>query len=70
MARPTIKASEVGAAAHTSDPSVKMATADKKTVLTEYKLYSFPNCNWNALNAFSKWTDSISVLAFHQSVNV
>lgn len=43
MARPIIKASEVGAAAHTSDPSVKMATADRNTHLTEYKLYNLPN---------------------------
>jgi hypothetical protein len=69
MARPTIKASEVGAAAQTSDPSVKITTADKKIFLTEYRVYSFPNCSWKALMLLAKLTDPISVLAYHHNVN-
>ena len=43
IARPTIRAGEVGAVPHIKEPISKMATAVKKTYLTEKILYNLPN---------------------------
>ena len=49
MARPAMKAPELGAVAHTKLPSSKMATATRYTTLVEKMVNSLPNSSWKAL---------------------
>lgn len=48
IARPMIKASELGAAPHIAEPTSKMKMAVKKTHFTGKKVYSLPNISWKA----------------------
>lgn len=45
MARPTMRQSEFGAAAHNMEPTSKMAMDVMKVHLILYLVYSFPNIN-------------------------
>lgn len=48
IARPIIKAAELGAAPQMALPISKMTSAVKYTHLIEKKVYSFPKNSWNA----------------------
>jgi hypothetical protein len=48
IARPMIKAAELGAAPQMALPISKMTRAIKKTHLMEKKVYSLPKKSWNA----------------------
>lgn len=47
MARPTMRAVEVGATAQTRLPTSKMATEVKYTGFVEKNLYALPHTDWN-----------------------
>lgn len=48
MARPMMKAIELGAAAQRVEPTMNTTIDPKNVVLMGMNLYSFPNSNWNA----------------------
>jgi hypothetical protein len=43
-----MKATDVGAAPHTAEPTSKMKTAMRKTILMLQKVYSLPKSSWKA----------------------
>lgn len=47
IARPTMKATELGAAPQMAEPISKSPMETRKTPLTLKKLYSFPKLSWN-----------------------
>ena len=48
IARPTIKAADVGAPPHMAEPTSNMTTEMMKTDLMEKRVYSFPKKSWKA----------------------